>query len=242
VTSGRRPGAGSVPGCVPLTDGDGPVDRDDRRGAATASAEGGDDPMAYELEGDYFEACTCRASCPCIMLSPATEDTCDLVLAWHVQSGHRDGLTLDGLNVVMAVRSPKQMTDGNWTVALYLDERADAAQAEALQAIFTGQAGGHLAAVAPLVGTVTGVQSAPITFERRGGTRELRVGDVLEAAVEELRGMDAERPIVIDNPQLGAVAQPLRQARSSVLRYEDAFAFETKDRNSFIAEFRYEAA
>jgi hypothetical protein len=142
----------------------------------------------------------------------------------------------------MAVRSPKQMTDGNWTVALYLDERADAAQAEALQAIFTGQAGGHLAAVAPLVGTVTGVQSAPITFERRGGTRELRVGDVLEAAVEELRGMDAERPIVIDNPQLGAVAQPLRQARSSVLRYEDAFAFETKDRNSFIAEFRYEAA
>jgi hypothetical protein len=198
--------------------------------------------MAYELEGDYFEACTCRASCPCVMLSPATEDTCDLVLAWHVERGIHEGATLDGLNVVMAVRSPKQMTDGNWTAALYLDERADDAQSAALQAIFTGQSGGHLAGLAPLIGTVAGIQSAPIAFERANGSRTLRVGDVLEAEVEELRGMDETRPIVIDNPQLGAVAQPLRQGRSSTLRYDDAFAFETKDRNSFITEFRYEAA
>jgi hypothetical protein len=200
------------------------------------------DPMAYELEGDFFEACTCRASCPCVMLSPATEDTCDVVLAWHVERGRHDGVSLDGLNVAMAVRAPKQMTDGDWTAALYLDERADDAQSAALQAIFTGQSGGHLAGLAPLIGTVAGIQSAPIAFERRDGARTLRVGDVLEAEVAELRGMDETRPIVIDNPQLGAVAQPLRQGRSSTLRYDDAFAFETKDRNSFIAEFRYEAA
>jgi hypothetical protein len=198
--------------------------------------------MGYEIEGDYFEACTCLASCPCIMLSPATEDTCDLVLAWHIERGRRDGVPLGGLNVVMAVRSPKQMTDGGWTAALYLDERADPGQTEALQAIFTGQAGGHLAAMAPLIGTVAGIQSAPIEFERRDGARSLRVGGLLEAEVEELRGMDAERPIVIDNPQLGAVAQPLRQARSHRLRYDDAFAFETAERNSFIADFRYDAA
>ena len=53
--------------------------------------------------------------------------------------------------------------------------------------------------------------------------------------------MDSDRPIVIDNPQLGAVTQPLRQARSSKLRYDGAFSFETKERNSFITEFRYEA-
>ena len=54
--------------------------------------------------------------------------------------------------------------------------------------------------------------------------------------------MDATRPIIIDNPQLGAVAQPLRQARSEKLRYDDDFAFETAQRNSFIADFSYEAA
>jgi hypothetical protein len=197
--------------------------------------------MGYEVEGDYFEACTCRASCPCIMLSPATEDTCDLVFAWHVERGRKDGVALDGLNVVMAVRSPKQMTDGNWTAALYLDQRADSAQTEALQTIFLGQVGGHISALAPLIGTVAGIQSAPIAFQRRDGTRTLRVGSVLQTEVEELRGMDPERPIMIDNPQLGAVAQPLRQARSSTLRYDDAFAFQTSERNSFIADFRYEA-
>ncbi len=198
--------------------------------------------MAYELEGDYFEACTCRASCPCIMLSPATEDTCDLVLAWHIAEGRKDEVALDGLNVVMAVRSPKQMTDGGWTVALYLDERADPAQTEALQAIFGGEAGGHLAGLAPLIGTVAGVNSAPIAFDKRDGRRSLRVGGAIEADVEELRGMNAAEPVVIANPPLAAVAQPVRQARSSRLRYDDAFSFETEGRNAFITEFRYEAA
>jgi len=31
---------------------------------------------------------------------------------------------ISGLNAVMAVHTPKQMTDGNWKVALYLDNRA----------------------------------------------------------------------------------------------------------------------
>ena len=198
--------------------------------------------MAYEVEGEYFEACTCLASCPCIMLSPATEDTCDLVLAWHIDRGHLDAVSLDGLNVVLALRAPKQMTDGNWTVAVYLDETADPAQTEALQAIFTGSAGGHLGAVAPLVGTVAGVSSAPIVFEGQGGQRRLRVGDVLEAEVEEMGGMDGEHPVVIENAPLGVVPQPLRQAKSTKLRYDDAFAIDTSERNSFIAEFRYEAA
>ncbi|HEX9124151.1 MAG TPA: DUF1326 domain-containing protein [Actinomycetota bacterium] len=198
--------------------------------------------MAYEIEGDYFEACNCEASCPCIMLSPATEDTCDLVFGWHVASGHKDGVSLAGLNVALAVRSPKQMTDGGWTAALYLDERADPAQTEALQTIFSGQAGGHLANVAPLIGTVTGVQSAPIVFEKRDGVRTLRVADLMEAEVEELRGMDGERPVTIDNPLFSALVQPVRQGRSKKLWYEGAFSFQTSARNSFIAEFRYEAA
>lgn len=40
------------------------------------------------------------------------------------------------------------MAQGNWSVALYLDERADEQQNQALQAIFTGAAGGPVAALA----------------------------------------------------------------------------------------------
>jgi hypothetical protein len=196
--------------------------------------------MAFTIKGDYFESCSCDVSCPCIFLAPATRDACDLVLAWHVTDGAFDGVKLDGLNVVMAVHSPKRMTDGNWKAALYLDETADVQQGEKLEAIFSGKAGGHLANVAPLIGTLTGVRSAPIRFENHDGVRKVAVGDVLSASIEEMRGMDGVNPAVITNALLGAVTQPLRQAKTEMLAYNGDWTFEASANNAFITEFSYE--
>ena len=81
--------------------------------------------MSFSVEGKYFEACSCEVSCPCIWLGPATEDACDVFFAWHVTKGEKDGVDLSGLNAAMAVHTPKVMTEGNWQVALYLDDKAD---------------------------------------------------------------------------------------------------------------------
>jgi hypothetical protein len=197
--------------------------------------------MTFHVDGDYFESCTCTVSCPCIFLAPATEDACDVLFAWHIRSGAMDGVSLDDLNVALAVHTPKRMTEGGWKVALYLDERADPDQAKALGAIFSGQAGGHLANVAPLIGTVTGVHSAPIRFERDGGRRSVQVGDVLEMDVEELKGMDGTNPAVISNPLLGAVAQPIRQAKAGTLSYRGDWAVNATGSNGFITEFEYKS-
>jgi hypothetical protein len=32
----------------------------------------------FRVEGDYFEACSCKVMCSCIFLAPATEDHCDV--------------------------------------------------------------------------------------------------------------------------------------------------------------------
>jgi len=125
--------------------------------------------MSFRVAGDYFESCTCDVSCNCIFLGEATQDHCDVVIGWHITDGQRDQLDLRGLNAAMVIRSPKRMLDGNWQVAVYLDERATEKQTEALGAIFSGQAGGHLAALGPLIGKVAGVTSAPITFESQNG-------------------------------------------------------------------------
>ena len=196
--------------------------------------------MGYRIAGDYFEACTCEASCPCIMLSPATEDTCDLVLAWHIRRGAKDGIDLGGVSAVMAVRSPKLMTDGAWRVALYIDSSASEPQRSALRDIFTGRSGGHIANVAALFGD-TRVVEAPIEFTAIDGRRTLRVGEAIDAEVEELTGMSGSGAPVIENPLLAAVAQPLRQARSKHVRYEGDFTFSIAGRNSFTADFVYEA-
>ena len=46
------------------------------------------------------------------------------------------------------------MLEVKWKVALYVDERANQDQRDALTQIFSGQASGHLASVAPLIGEV----------------------------------------------------------------------------------------
>lgn len=196
--------------------------------------------MSFTVKGDYFEACSCDVSCPCIWLGPATQDACDLLLAWHVTEGEKDGVDVSGLNAVMAVHTPKQMMDGGWKVALYLDERSTPEQTDALGAVFSGGAGGHLAALGPLIGEVVGVAPAAISFDRDGRSLSASVGDVLQMGSEEVVGMDGAGPAVITNPVFGAVAQPVTQARAGAVTYHDHWDAEFTGTNSFVADFTYE--
>jgi len=196
--------------------------------------------MSFSVKGDYFEACSCDVSCPCIWLGPATHDACDVLLAWHVTEGQKDGVDLSGLNAVLAVHTAKQMTDGNWKVALYVDDRATPEQSEAIGAVFSGGAGGHLAGLGPLIGEVVGVAPASISFNRRGTSLKATVGDLLSMESEAMVGMDGSNPPVITNPLLSAVTQPMTQARAGAVRYHDHWDTEFSGTNSFITEFAYE--
>ena len=120
--------------------------------------------MTWQLEGTYFEACSCALACPCVMLSAPTEGECRALIAWHVERGRDGEVDLAGLNVAIAVHSPGHMMETKWQAALYLDERASAAQKDALTRIFAGQAGGHPAVLASFVGEVLGVASGEVTI------------------------------------------------------------------------------
>jgi hypothetical protein len=196
--------------------------------------------MGFSVKGKYFETCNCDVSCPCIWLGPATNDACDVLFAWHVSEGQRDGVDLSGMNAVMAVHTLKQMTDGNWKVALYLDDRATPEQSEALGAVFSGSAGGHLAALGPLIAEVAGVVPAKISFERDGDSLKATVGDILSMESKEMVGMDGSHAPVISNPLLGAVAQPVTQAKAGAIRYHDHWDAEFSGTNSFVTDFAYE--
>lgn len=196
--------------------------------------------MSFSVEGDYFETCNCDVSCPCIWLKPADRDSCDVMLAWHVTDGNKDGVDLSGLNAVMAVHSPKQMTDGNWKVALYLDDRAAPEQSEALGAVFSGAAGGYLAGLGPLIGEVAGVEPAAITFDRSDGSLRAEVAGALSMGSEETKGMDGTTAPVISNPFFGALPQPVTQAKAGDVSYHGHWDVEYSGTNSFVSDFKYE--
>ena len=196
--------------------------------------------MSFSVEGDYFEVCSCDVSCNCVWLGPATRDDCDLLLAWHVSNGGKDGVDLSGLNAVMAVHTPKRMTDGGWKVALYLDDRASAEQSEALGAVFSGAAGGHLANLGPLIGEVAGVEPATIRFEKSDGSLHAEVAGTLSMSSEQVVGMDGQEPAVIANAPFVAVTQPVRQGTSENVSYQGHWNMSFSGTNSFITDFRYE--
>jgi len=161
------------------------------------------------------------------------------LLAWHVTNGNKDGVDLSGLSAVMAVHTPKRMTDGGWKVALYLDDRASAEQSEALGAVFSGGAGGHLAALGPLIGEVAGVEPATITFEKSNGSLQAEVSGVLSMSSDQVVGMDGEGPAVIANAPFGAVTQPVRQGTSKDVSYHGHWSADFTGTNSFITDFHY---
>src|SRR4030095_3983414 len=132
------------------------------------------DQIQWQISGDYFENCSCTVLCPCLVSTAApltsrpTEGVCNVPLIFHIDSGRYGNVALDGLNVALAVQTPGPMAEGNWSVAAYIDERADDKQTEALGAIFTGAAGGPMANFAPLIAKTLGVNKGATTSTRDG--------------------------------------------------------------------------
>ena len=126
---------------------------------------------SWRIEGQYMETCSCTYLCPCApsnLTARPTEGACEAAIAMRIEKGGKDGVNLDGLSFIVVLHSPGPMADGNITVGLIVDERATDKQTETISAIATGAAGGPMAALAPLVGSVAGVEKRPIRFESSG--------------------------------------------------------------------------
>jgi hypothetical protein len=115
-----------------------------------------------------------------------TEGHCDVLLAFHIDSGNYGGVSLDGLSVALAVHSPGAMADGSLSAAAYIDERASDEQTAALGAIFTGAEGGPMAAFAPLITNHLGAKKAPIRYTVQDKTRSVEIPGIMHGAVEPL--------------------------------------------------------
>lgn len=195
----------------------------------------------WQVSGTYFEACTCTSMCPCVLLNAPTDDDCTAAIAWHIDAGTYNGISLDGFNAALLAYAPGHMLQTRWKVALYLDERASAVQQEAMGAIFSGQAGGPLSALAPLIGEVMGVKSVPIEFKADGNKRALRVGSVIAMDIAAVEGQGG-KPVTIENvPMTPVPGFPAVLAKSDSLSIHDhGIELDISERNGFYSPFAYQ--
>jgi hypothetical protein len=144
--------------------------------------------MSWNLDGSYFETCSCELVCPCTasLSNGATYDRCNALLVFHVKSGEVDGTDVSGLTVAAVADTPKVMTDGNWRLGVVIDEAASDEQAEKLGAVFSGELGGPMESLGPLVGENLGVMRAPIEVNEDGLTHSIRIGDDVDFEIEDI--------------------------------------------------------
>jgi len=120
--------------------------------------------MAWSLKGSYVETCSCELMCPCNLSFDhgATYDFCRATLVFDIRQGEIEGTDISGLRIAVIIDTPKVMTDGNWRLGVFIDEQATDEQGEKLVQVFSGQLGGPMAGLAPLVGEMLGVERAKI--------------------------------------------------------------------------------
>jgi hypothetical protein len=137
--------------------------------------------------------------CPCNLSFDhgATYDYCRVTLVFDIHEGEVDGTAIGGLKVAAVADTPKVMTDGNWRLGVFVDEQATDEQAEKLIQVFTGQLGGPMGALAPLVGEVLGVERAKIEVQADGLRHSVRIGDAIDFEIEDIVpfGVETGEPV-----------------------------------------------
>jgi hypothetical protein len=198
--------------------------------------------MTWSVEGTYIEACNCEAACPCIFLSPPTEGECKALVGWHIDKGRHGDAVLDGLNAALIAFAPGNMKDGQWKVALYLDNRGDEKQKAALQGIFSGADGGHIANLGPLIGEVLGARPAKISFSE-GANRQFRfeVDGAASTEIAPIQGQGGGTTEIKGHPLAISPGQPMTVSRASRLKIDDlGIKCDVGGRNGFFAPFAYQ--
>jgi hypothetical protein len=121
----------------------------------------------WTLKGDWFDVCSCNIACPCEFAQPGTDGRCQGVLCYRITEGQFGDTDMSGLNVVVIIRLEGNLWENQTSAiaGLLVDDRATPPQLEAIQAIFSGAAGGWMGKFASVIGEFRGVEIAPIRAE-----------------------------------------------------------------------------
>lgn len=155
--------------------------------------------MSWNLKGSYIETCSCELMCPCNLSFDhgATYDFCRATLVFDIGEGEIEGTEIGGLKVAVIIDTPKVMTEGNWRVGVFIDAQATDEQAEKLGQVFSGQLGGPMELLGPLIGDILGVERARIDVHRDGLQHSVRIEDAIDFEIKDIVpfGVETGEPV-----------------------------------------------
>lgn len=197
----------------------------------------------WKVSGTYYEVCNCEAVCPCRRQGEkrggrSTYGFCDFALSWHITAGHAGNVDLSHLSVVLAGSYSDDEPGEPWRVIIYVDERGNVQQQQALADIFLGRAGGDTTRnFASQIGEVYAVRAAKIELVHTASQEKMEVKGFVSAATARIDESDLPVSCAIpghDRPGQEIVADHFRVN-------DENLKWEVNGRCGFATDFAYQS-
>lgn len=188
----------------------------------------------WEIRGALTEACTCAVPCSCNFgAGPSPHSYCYPFYSYHIRQGHYQDIKLDGLHFGSA--------DLNGGRTLFIDERADDRQREALRLIIARviirvpleEAEAKAKELAPRIRYTRVKQD----YDER--QNHLEVAGLGEFSADYIMGLDKSQPVVVRNNTTWRIHDAIKARTSAYQVKADRDTLKTKDTNSNQGEFEY---
>ena len=158
--------------------------------------------MDWNIKGELVLNCNCTVFCPCVLSlgeHPPTHGYCQTWAGMRIDEGKAGKADLSGLNVAFIIDIPGRMSEGNWTVAAWIDERASDEAFDALTDILSGKARGTTGLFSLLVGNFSGTERAAVTYKNEGDSRIIEVPKRIKGHLTPVAGDKDGEPVKITN-------------------------------------------
>jgi len=151
--------------------------------------------IKWSFEADFLQGCNCDYGCPCEFSAPPTRGSCEGMGAWRINRGNYGKVPLSGLALGFAARWPKAIHEGNGTACIFVDEKANPEQREALLTIASGQAGGMpFEIIATTFSKILEPRFLAFEFEMNGRNSSVKIGDAAIASFEPIKNPVTREP------------------------------------------------
>jgi hypothetical protein len=195
---------------------------------------------AWNLKGTVLIACNCEYGCPCNFNAPPSHGKCEGGWTWHVTEGAFGDVPLSGLNFSVFVKWPGAIHEGKGEAVIFIDQRADHLQREALATLVKGEVGGPWGILAWTWPTIHGTNFVPYRLKEAGIDTSVAVDGRFEMEFTSIKnpvnGSEAHPAIVLPE---GLIVKRADLCSSKTFRLDDAIAMDHSGKYAAVGPFDY---
>jgi hypothetical protein len=147
----------------------------------------------WTVKGRQLVNCNCAHGCPCQFNALPTHGDCRAVIGYEIEEGRHGDVRLDGLRAALIVSWPGPVHQGNGSMQIVIDDRADARQRQSLQRIIEGQDTAEMATMWWVYSAMCPTKHPPVfapielAIDVDGRTGRLSIDGLVEMAARPIR-------------------------------------------------------